>query len=96
MNTYPRYDSTSEVVTAVRSRPDVLPFARLVGSWVWCEFPDKPNAETRTFLKETGFRWNKERGAWQHSCGVESVKARNYDPRGKYGMVPLDEKGTAA
>jgi hypothetical protein len=87
--TYPRLTTTEDVGAACAARPDVAPFARLVGRWVWCEFPDKPSADTRDFLKGTGFRWNKTRAAWQHPCGHFTRQARGYDPRSKYGQLPI-------
>lgn len=88
--TYPKLQTTEEVSAAVAQRPDVAPFARLVGNWVWCEFPDKPSDDTRTWLKQTGFRWNGERKAWQHSCGHFTRRNRRVDPRQVYGQLPLD------
>jgi len=87
---YPKLSTTDEVSAACASRPDVAPYARLVGSWVWCEFPDKPSDDTRDFLKQTGFRWNKERAAWQHSCGHFTRRNRRIDPRSYYGEQRLD------
>lgn len=88
--TYPRLTDTQDVIDACAARPDVQPFARVVGAWVWCEFPDKPSAETREFLKQTGFRWNRERSAWQHPCGIFRRKNRHADPRSYYGQRPID------
>lgn len=88
--TYPRLQTTEEVSQACASRPDVAPFARIVGRWVWCEFPGKPSADVRDFLKGTGFRWNKTRNAWQHPCGYFTRQARGYDPREKYGQVAVN------
>ena len=87
--TYEKLTTTEDVTAAVQSRPDVAPFARLVGNWVWCEFPDKPSDDTRAFLKGVGFRWNHERNAWQHSCGHVTRKNRRIDPRAVYGQLPL-------
>lgn len=83
--------SAEEVVSAVKDRPDIAPYARIVGVWVWIEFPDKPTEETRAFLKSIGFRWNKERGAWQHSCGIRRPRMMSGDPRFYYGMRPIEE-----
>lgn len=88
--TYPKLSTTEEVSAAVAARPDVAPYARLVGNWVWCEFPTKPHAEVLTWLKQTGFRWNGERLAWQHSCGHVTRRNRRIDPRQVYGQLPLD------
>lgn len=62
--------------------------ARLVGRWVWITFPERPYFRIRTFLRATGFKWNQKRGAWQHSCGVHSVRSDG-NPRWKYGEVRL-------
>lgn len=56
--------------------------------WLWCKFPDKPDRETITELKELGFHWNHKRKVWQNHCGWRSRHAP-YDPRQKYGAVPL-------
>jgi hypothetical protein len=87
---YPKLSTTEEVSEAVAHRPDVAPFARLVGAWVWCEFPEKPSDDTREWLKQTGFRWNGERAAWQHSCGHFTRRNRRIDPRAIYGQQRLD------
>ena len=58
----------------------------LVGRWVWATFPNKPTARCRTFLKCVGFRWNKRRGCWQHSCGHRSTRS-GADPRFHYGSI---------
>lgn len=99
---YPALYTTEEVALAAAHRPDVTPFARLVGNWVWCEFPEKPSDDTRQWLKQTGFRWNNARNAWQHSCGHFTRRNRRIDPRQVYGQLPLtgdyctrDEAGTA-
>jgi hypothetical protein len=66
--------------------PAALPFARIVGAWVWVVFTEKPDEVTRGTLCELGFIWNKKRGAWQHSGGTWKTRyARGYDPRQKYG-----------
>lgn len=88
--TYPKLNSTEDVAAACAARPDVAPYARLVGRWVWCEFPSKPSQETRTFLSQTGFRWNKQRLAWQHSCGFYCRQNRRIDPREVYGQAPIN------
>lgn len=99
---YPALYTTEEVAIAAARRPDVAPFARLVGNWVWCEFPEKPSDDTRLWLKQTGFRWNSARNAWQHSCGHFTRRNRRIDPRQVYGQLPLtgdyctrDEAGAA-
>ena len=77
--------TTQYVIAACQSRADVQPFCRLVGQWVWAEFPQKPSADTRHWLKQTGFHWNQQRGAWQHACGVFRHCNRKIDPRLVYG-----------
>lgn len=100
--TYPRLSTTDEVAEAIAGRPDIAPHARLVGHWVWVEFDEKPGDDTRAWLKQTGFRWNGERKAWQHSCGHFTRRNRRIDPRQVYGQLPLtgdyctrDEAGPA-
>ena len=68
--------------------------ARLVGRWVWIEFADKPGEDIRQALKETGFRWNRKRLAWQHNCGHYTRAAKGYDPRDKYGAVDIERVTT--
>jgi len=63
--------------------------AYVVGRWVWASFSDKPSEEIRDALKTMGFRWIDKRKAWAHNCGYHSKPARGYDPRDKYGMVPV-------
>jgi len=89
--TLDKLTGTEEVSAACAARPDIAPYARLVGSWVWVEFPDKPSEDTRAFLKAIGFRWNKERSAWQHSCGHFTRRNRRIDPRQYYGQLPLGQ-----
>lgn len=85
-----KLNDTQAVIDACAARPDIAPFARIVGRWVWCEFPDKPSEEARAFLKETGFRWNKERLAWQHACGHFTRRNRRIDPRAVYGQQAIE------
>lgn len=80
----------SEVVEAVSNRPDVSPFARIVGKWVWVQFDSKPAVETREYLKNLGFRWNRKRECWQHHCGYRSVRSTS-DPRFKYGELSVSD-----
>ncbi len=65
--------------------------AYVVGRWVWASFEDKPSAEIRTALKTIGFRWIKNREAWAHNCGYYTKQAKGYDPRDKYGTIPVDQ-----
>ena len=71
--------------------PAVLPLVRVVGRWLWVEFDEKPGPDTLRAVKILGFRWSRRRSAWQHPCGDTSRKkpARNYDPRDKYGCIPV-------
>ena len=62
----------------------------LVGRWLWITFMGKPSAQCRRFLSAVGFRWNKRRGLWQHSCGVRSVRS-GADPRLHYGAIPVGD-----
>lgn len=64
--------------------------ARIVGRWVWIEFPSKPDADTLAHVKAAGFHWNKKRRAWQHPCGHFSLASAG-DPRFRYGSVPAGE-----
>lgn len=87
-----RLQSTDEVVAACAARPDVQPYARLVGRWVWVEFPAKPSPDTLAWLKVTGFRWNKQRLAWQHPCGIYCRRNRHADPRDYYGQAEIEQQ----
>ncbi len=80
--------STIEVLEFCKTQN--LP-ARVVGKWVWIEFPSKPSADIRQALKDFGFRWSQRRGQWSHSCGYSSRPARSYRPWDKYRTIPLDE-----
>jgi hypothetical protein len=84
---------TLEVLRRLRDEcPEARGVARVVGAWVWCEFPDKPAEAVRTAIKAIGFRWNKRRtresglSTWQHSCGVRSKRSPG-DPKAKYGAI---------
>lgn len=85
-STYPKLNTLHDVTSACAAHPDVQPFARVVGQWVWCEFPSKPSADVRDFLKGSGFRWNADRAAWQHNCGHFTRRNRRIDPRAVYGQ----------
>jgi hypothetical protein len=87
-----KLNTTSEVLDAVRARMDIAPYAKLVGQWVWAEFPHKPSDDTRAFLKGIGFRWNNERMAWQHACGVYRRQNRRIDPRMVYGQRAIESE----
>lgn len=70
--------------------PEIRENAYLVGAWIWVEFSAKPKSEVIGELKELGFRWNRTRKVWQHTGGVFRPNAP-YDPRAKYGQLPLEE-----
>jgi hypothetical protein len=90
-------NATTEHISAqCAARPDIAPYARIVGVWVWVEFDTKPAADTRAFLKRAGFRWNKLRQAWQHPCGVYRPQMKHGDPRAYYGQAPLPTNGRPA
>ncbi len=61
----------------------------VVGAWVWVEFEEKPDADTRAALKEAGFRWIKKRGKWAHNGGVKS-RAGKGAPWHKYETQTID------
>jgi len=61
----------------------------LVGRWLWICFIDQPDAQCHRFLSSVGFRFNRRRQLWQHSCGVRSVRSGG-DPRAHYGSVPVN------
>ena len=65
--------------------------AYVVGRWVWASFTDRPSAEIRAFLKTSGFRWIDNRKAWAHNCGYRTKQAKGYDPRDKYGTIPVEQ-----
>ena len=64
--------------------------AAVVGRWVWVTFQGAPKPDTRRFLKENGYRWNRKREVWQNPCGYHT-RGAPYDPRMKYGSVPAAE-----
>jgi hypothetical protein len=70
---------------------EVRPHCYVVGKWVWAEFEAKPDQETRKALRDMGFRWNRKRGCWQNPCGYHTRAAQGYDPRWKYGAVPVTD-----
>jgi len=80
----------------LQDQPDVIRFCQqeglpavVVGKWVWVFFSAKPTDRHRQCLKTAGFRWVKNRQGWAHNCGYYSKPARGYDPRDKYGAVPV-------
>lgn len=87
--TYPKLHTLDEVIEACGAHPLIQPYARIVGQWVWVEFPCKPHVEARDFLKGSGFRWNQTRNAWQHNCGHFTRANRRIDPRAVYGQATI-------
>jgi len=85
-NGTPRLRTIQDVIRACQEKD--IP-AYVVGRWVWASFSDKPSDDIRSFLKATGFSWIKNRNAWAHNCGYYSKQARGYDPRDKYGTIPV-------
>ncbi len=72
--------------------PTAIPHTKRVGRWLWIMFPAKPDETTRAAIKELGFMFSKRRAAWLHPCGHPCKRrARNYDPRDKYGVEDVDE-----
>jgi hypothetical protein len=80
-------EQTAAELEALKDCPEALAGAKVVGAWIWIEFPAKPGELTRDFLKARGYRWNRTRACWQHPCGHHTRAARGYDPRQKYGAV---------
>ncbi len=81
--------STDEVISHLRADvPEVLPYAEIVGVWVWITLPEKPSEQIRTSLKVLGFSWNRNREAWQHACGVFRPRS-THNPKWVYGAVSL-------
>ena len=92
-----RYLDAATVAEMVRQQaPEAVPHARIVGAWLWVQFPTRPEPETRATLKRLGFSWNGTRGVWQHPGGVFRPRAHSYDPRDAYGEQPIDTETTAA
>ena len=40
-------------------------------------FDEKPDADTRTALKNEGFRWSPKEGAWQRQLNDNAIRAAN-------------------
>lgn len=87
-----RRRSTEEVVAVCAANPAIQPYARIVGAWVWVEFPDKPGRAILAWLRFEGFHWSSNRQAWQHPCGVFRPRMRAGDPRDCYGSTPLNNE----
>lgn len=80
------------ILTELAERPDIAPYAYLVGRWVWVTFTDPPGRETRNYLKTLGFVWSDRRGSWLHAGGVGGKRRKdNVDPRNVYGVDHGDE-----
>lgn len=76
-------EQTQAELAALKDCPEALEVAKVVGAWIWAEFPEKPSVETLAFLKARGYRFNPKRKVWQNPCGVHTRRAP-YDPRDKY------------
>ena len=72
--------------------PATVPYARVVGKWIWIEFPTIPDPATRAALKDLGFHWSKRRGAWQNPCGFTGTGKSRRDPRAKYGEIEAEKE----
>ena len=82
-------DSDTEAVALFCLEHD-LP-AEVVGVWIWVRFAEKPDKETRTLLKTSGFRWSPRRQEWAHNCGNPTRASKNArHPRHFYGSVEVE------
>ena len=80
-----------EVIQAVRNfKPELIRACYAVGLWIWAEFRQKLSQEELSFLKEIGFRWNRNRKVWQNACGVKR-RSSAVDPRTRYPVISLSE-----
>ena len=80
-----------EVIEAVRDyNPELTGSCYAVGAWIWAEFQQRLSQEEVEFLKELGFRWNRNRKLWQNACGVRARSSAG-DPRAKYGVSAFNE-----
>ncbi|MBI2449618.1 hypothetical protein HYV49_04955 [Candidatus Pacearchaeota archaeon] len=80
-----------EVIQAVRNfKPELIRACYAVGLWIWAEFRQKLSQEELSFLKEIGFRWNRNRKVWQNACGIKK-RSSTGDPRMKYQIVTFGE-----
>jgi hypothetical protein len=84
-----RVNDTFEVLKRIKTHSDIWPFAKVVGAWVWIEFPSKPEQSIRAFLLAEGFHWNHKRSAWQH-CGGKPSRHSQGNPKFNYGEVPAN------
>ena len=62
---------------------EALNNSSVVGRWVWLYFEEKPIQAILDEIKALGFKWNRDRGVWQHPCGEWSGSSPA-DPRLKY------------
>ena len=80
-----------EVIQAVRNyNPNLFKSCYSVGFWVWAEFKQRLSQEEVEFLKQIGFRWNKQRKVWQNACGFKARSSAT-DPRLKYQIVRFED-----
>lgn len=80
-----------EVIESVKQfNPEFIKSCYAVGFWVWAEFKQRLNQEELEFLKESGFRWNKQRKVWQNACGVKKRSSAT-DPRLKYSVMRFED-----
>lgn len=86
--------SMEELLMDIRkNHPSIIPHVRIVGIWLWVTFPSIPSKETRDYLLNLGFYWNRKRKSWQHCCNFHLGKIRApYDPRLKYGSERVDSQ----
>jgi len=67
--------------------------SEICGMWLWVEFPSKPGSDTRTTLKQAGFRWARKKEKWYFAAVPtfnKSPKPMSYI-RQKYGSTELDD-----
>lgn len=67
----------------------------IVGYWLWFESSEIPSKEFREYLKSQGFRYNKNRKAWQNSFGFRCRKSE-IDPRAYYPILKFEEEEVIA
>jgi hypothetical protein len=82
---------TAEAIASEMGKdiPEAIPYTKKVGSWLWIEFPAKPEARIIEAVKRLGFSWNFTRRAWQNPCGHFSRANHRIDPREVYGEEPV-------
>ena len=68
--TNPGNSQTTEAIAKLKAeQPSLVPYAEIVGVWVWVTPPSKPEQSVRDWLKANGYRWNVKRKTWQNPCG---------------------------